>query len=900
MTREPTNAANKPRKAHAESEASRSSTGKTDRPPRNIILFSDGTGNSSAKFQKTNVWRLYEALDLGAPVDPKKPVQIAFYDNGVGTSSIKLLAVLGGIFGFGLARNIRDLYLFLCRNYRPEDRIYAFGFSRGAYTIRLLASFIAVKGVVTGLNETQLNLAVHDLWRGYRRAFHTNNRVSDLLVAMLRAAWRRLIRLKRRMVGPEDVDLPQTDQRPWWCEWRHHWCGAKQQHYGPTGKATPIVGAKGAAVHYPLIEFVGVWDTVAAYGGPFIELTRAIDEWIWPLSMPNYRLDPKIKVARHALAIDDKRDAFHPLLWDEVYDDLMTAQNLLVATPKAALPRLQQVWFAGMHSDVGGGYADETLSYVSLCWMIEHAEQLKLRLLPAHRERIMAMRNIYGPINNSRGGGGALYRYQPRYINAWIDLRQGRRNPDWLDRAVNRVRGWLGLKPLGPCFFRVRPATQIYRDPNVDGGRYRTRGLLKAPIRLHISVEERLRLATDGYAPNNLPGSYLVDNGVRGTSRRGTRTIDKCQLDTLGDRIKLRRFWYFATIWLLIGLAAMPWWPHIWGLRYRVGSVDARTDSYLIEAAANSVLPETLHRWTHAVASDLDASLILFGLIGLTMALGISHERAMADIARQEWRRRFGLWVNAVAQPPRWLRLWFSLARWVHRSDRLQGALARLKWEIVPIVLGLGLFLLVGYAALAGITQIWLARVETRSLTCADASPYANDFYVVSAGSICTTLPLEPKPNTLYKVTIDMPDRQSASPKAELGRYFRRVAAATHQAPVIVVRRGGQGPLRQALVGESIHMIVPSRTEATASNGRKITVGRITTPRDVALFGPSKEKARFQIFLNEAVLPGDLSLSRANKNCPGLPFNLLNLCDRYDNNGWKYRVRLEEIGQMKD
>lgn len=852
----------------------------TERKPRNIVLFSDGTGNSSAKLQKTNVWRLYEALDLGYPTPKGRSVQIAYYDNGVGTSSIKLLAAIGGIFGFGLARNIRDLYLFLCRNYRPGDRIYAFGFSRGAFTTRLLAAFIASKGVITGLNETQLNLAVHDLWRDYRRAFHTNNRASDLLVGALRAAWRKVIAVKRWCGGQKiEFALPQIETRSWWREWREFWSGQHQHHKHPADTTVPIGKHKdGLQAHYPRIEFVGVWDTVAAYGGPFIELTRAVDEWVWPLSMPNYRLDPKIKVARHALAIDDKRDAFHPLLWDEVYDAEMAEAGELDATPKAARPRLQQVWFAGMHADVGGGYADETLSYVSLAWMIEHAELAGLRLLREPRERIMSMRNIYGPLNDSRGGGGALYRYQPRYINAWIDL-----DPD----------------PKRPG--RVYPATQIYRDPNVDSGRYRTRGLLKTPIRLHVSVEERLRLATDGYAPNNLPGQYLVDDGVRGTSRpRGTRVADKSQLQALGDRIKLRRFWYFVTVWLLLALVALPGWPKIPVLRGLVGSVDARTDSYLLEAAANSVLPEMLHRWTHAVASDLFTSLILFGLIALTMALGLGHERVMADIARQEWRRRFGQKVSPVPPPARLLRPWHALARWVHKSDRLQGELATIKWEVVPFVLGLALSVLIGYAALAGATQAWLARVESRSLNCATAVPFADGWYEVSASAICTDLPLRPKPNTLYKVSIDMPDRPAALPLAEVGRYFRRVAAAAHQAPVLVIRRGGQSAVRHALVGEAVHMLVPPRTEATATNGRKITVGRITTPRDRSLFGEGSSPPRMQIFLNEAVLPADLLKSRADRECPRMWFDLLNLCDRYDNNGWTYRVQIEEIGQRKD
>ena len=99
---------------------------------RNIILLSDGTGNSRGKMAQTNVWRTYEAIDLKDPPDPANPRQFAYYDDGVGTSSFKPLALLGGALGYGLARNVRDLYESLCRTYRDGDDIYAFGFSRGA------------------------------------------------------------------------------------------------------------------------------------------------------------------------------------------------------------------------------------------------------------------------------------------------------------------------------------------------------------------------------------------------------------------------------------------------------------------------------------------------------------------------------------------------------------------------------------------------------------------------------------------------------------------------------------------------------------------------------------------------------------------------------------------------
>jgi len=103
----------------------------TANSPRNLVVFSDGTGNSAAKLFKTNVWRMYDALDLNCPD------QIALYDDGVGTASLPLLALIGGAFGWGLKRNVLDLYVFLCRNYREGDHIFAFGFSRGAFTIRV-------------------------------------------------------------------------------------------------------------------------------------------------------------------------------------------------------------------------------------------------------------------------------------------------------------------------------------------------------------------------------------------------------------------------------------------------------------------------------------------------------------------------------------------------------------------------------------------------------------------------------------------------------------------------------------------------------------------------------------------------------------------------------------------
>ena len=103
-----------------------------------IVMFADGTGNARTARFRTNVWMMYSALDLSA-----KAGQIAYYIDGVGTSAFAPLRLLGGIFGVGVKRNVRELYGFLCRNYCPGDRIYVFGFSRGAFTARLLAGLVA-------------------------------------------------------------------------------------------------------------------------------------------------------------------------------------------------------------------------------------------------------------------------------------------------------------------------------------------------------------------------------------------------------------------------------------------------------------------------------------------------------------------------------------------------------------------------------------------------------------------------------------------------------------------------------------------------------------------------------------------------------------------------------------
>src|SRR3954451_2637038 len=245
---------------------------------KNIVLLSDGTGNSAKAVFKTNVWRLFQVLDLR---DPGR--QIAFYDDGVGTSSFKLFAALGGIFGIGLKRNVIAIYSFCCRNYVAGDRIYCFGFSRGAFTIRIVAGMIARQGLVAyNNNEGDLARFAADAYRQYRRRYN-----SGVL----------------KYLGKIGLDLR---------EWRDRGIRLLRRLQRVAPEAPP-------AVEVETVHFVGIWDTVDAYGGPIEEMTRAIDYWIWPLSMPDQFMNSKIHRACHALALEEERDAFRPVIWDERY-----------------------------------------------------------------------------------------------------------------------------------------------------------------------------------------------------------------------------------------------------------------------------------------------------------------------------------------------------------------------------------------------------------------------------------------------------------------------------------------------------------------------------------------------------------------------------------------------------
>src|SRR4051812_8007048 len=227
-----------------------------DTQRKSIILCADGTGNSTIKDRGTNVFKLYEAVDQnGHRNDPSLTPQIAMYHDGVGTETFKWLRIFSGATGFGLSRNVRDLYSGLARVYRRGDDIYLFGFSRGAFTVRTLGGLILTCGILDAdayeCNE-EFERAVKQVYRAYRAKYQ----------ALLADAYTSVV----------------------------HRIGEREQPAAMKLAATPQDAR---------IRFVGVWDTVDAVGVPF-SIADFINRYVYAFKFRTTALDPRVQCGRHA------------------------------------------------------------------------------------------------------------------------------------------------------------------------------------------------------------------------------------------------------------------------------------------------------------------------------------------------------------------------------------------------------------------------------------------------------------------------------------------------------------------------------------------------------------------------------------------------------------------------
>jgi len=474
---------------------------------RRIVLLSDGTGNGSASVNKSNVWRIFQAIETG-PGAPGSVAQLAFYDDGVGTSGFRPWQLISQAFGFGLFRNVKQLYLELCRHYRPGDEIFMFGFSRGAFTIRVLAHLICVCGILDRSRKAPNGGGVkmdtdYGLDRGAREAYKAYRRIywSESANGWLRfLGWvsRTLRGVFYDTYTPEkfleqfSFELPKPD----------------------SGK--------------PLINFIGVFDTVDAHGLPVEELSDALNQLFYPYKFPDFSLNPLIGRARQALAIDDERHTFSPLLWDE--------------NGKKDPDRIRQVWFAGMHADIGGGYPEDNLALTPLVWMIEEAEKLNLKFHAAEVAAYRAAAQPTAKMHDSRRGVAVYYRYRPREISLLVDRNHGATagRTGALAKGVEMMKGMVAAQRI----LTVRAGTPL----------------------IHYSVIERIRDKRVGYAPTALDGDFniwLAGSAIESPGEKQAIAEARTALmDRAAGHIFWRRVCYYGMLApsLFLGWMAISHW----------------------------------------------------------------------------------------------------------------------------------------------------------------------------------------------------------------------------------------------------------------------------------------------------------------------------------------------------
>lgn len=283
---------------------------------KRIAVFMDGTWNDQS--DRTNVLKAKENVALQAA---DGMAQLALYEPGVGTKWSERLR--GGIFGFGLDRNVVNAYRLLVQNYAEGDEIFLFGFSRGAFTARSLAGIV----VKCGLARDTSDATIWRLWAYYR----------DLRM-------RRLQEIAYSLRHPEDPDSrPPNAEESW-------------------------LAANSRQIR---IKFVGVWDTVGSLGIPFGNIPGLSRR---DFQFHNTRPSVFVEHGCHAVAIDEQRKDFAPTLWEYFAPRPGAGEQ---ASPPH--PGIEQRWFAGAHSNVGGGIAGSRMADVALDWMMRSAARQGLQ-----------------------------------------------------------------------------------------------------------------------------------------------------------------------------------------------------------------------------------------------------------------------------------------------------------------------------------------------------------------------------------------------------------------------------------------------------------------------------------------------------------------------------------------
>ena len=373
---------------------------------RNLVICCDGTNNQFGS-ENTSVVRLVQVLNR----DPAR--QRLYYDPGVGTlpepnaaSYVrkKISEWWGLAFGAGLTWKVQEAYAYLMDAWEPGDQIFLFGFSRGAYTARVLAGLLHGFGLLPRGNQNLIPYLMR-LYEGVRDEKSANG------------------------AGPKVWKVLSDEFRSTFC---------RAMFPGDNDRRC-------------LVNFLGLWDTVSSVG------------YVWdPPKFPYTTNNPSVKIVRHAVSIDERRWFFR--------------QNLM---KQAQHQDLKQYWFSGVHSDVGGGYAQiysqNPLIYSRLWripfeWMVTEAKAAGLLINDVRLSEIL--------------------NEPPPAPTPWNDPQHESLTPGWWVAEVFPKKAW--------------NYKQKREEVKVGLGRYRSIG---PGALIHHSV--LLRIRETNYSPKNFSASFL-------------------------------------------------------------------------------------------------------------------------------------------------------------------------------------------------------------------------------------------------------------------------------------------------------------------------------------------------------------------------------------------------------
>jgi uncharacterized protein (DUF2235 family) len=362
---------------------------------RNIVIFSDGTGQRGGVYfdeARTNIYKLYRAARSGPDSNVPPERQLAFYDPGLGTqpeSGGTLRAwrafynLVSQATGLGITHNIIDCYTAIIQLWRPGDRIFLFGFSRGAYTVRCLATALCYSGIPT---QTAPGVPLKRDAASARKLATTAVKSIYQHVSSPRDAQffeQRRALAEQYRARHACADAPDTFP---------FFIGvfdtvAALSNYGSLAILAALYAIvlliASLALRYLTAQDAVYWaawlvfDTVCLAGAGYIfthlKFSFALPGFRWweTIHLTTFRqkfydqsLDERIGYARHAISIDERRADFKRVKWGE---------GKRIERP--AMERLEQFWFSGNHADIGGGYVENEsrLSDIALGWMVAAA-----------------------------------------------------------------------------------------------------------------------------------------------------------------------------------------------------------------------------------------------------------------------------------------------------------------------------------------------------------------------------------------------------------------------------------------------------------------------------------------------------------------------------------------------